>query len=403
MYLNGFYVGGPFNCSLSLPHMNVSDSEQEKTQADKEAKRHGEKQKHKPPPRTAYLISQLLFRWHFSLYKRKPFYAFGAFILDVCRFWKLSLESVACLVSLFFSPRSREGLLPAFYHFYWILVHRKETHFIYSWRAEDSGWGRRFCAMQRAVWSSGEICWKCLENSWPFSPWRAPSIIGLAVSLCSHAATLSKHKSLLPSPILLLLQTWWLPVLPYTSTALHLPSSILSCSPFISVAPPASLTPPDFSPSSPTFGLPLDLFLHSPAPVRAHIVFDSAAQLFFSLLSSSTLLSSSIRWCLCPSSSSSSSSTLNLSHIPVNPPFLVLSLRLHLSLFFPAPSLQTYLHTPSFRLNFSSSSPPPSSPSHSHSLTSSSFPCKSTSPLSFRLTYQRDWRVSVLILVDALC
>lgn len=55
-------------------------------------------------------------------------------------------------------------------------------------------------ALQRAAWNSNEICWKCLENSEPCSPRRAQSIIGLAASLCSLAASLSTHKSLLPRP-----------------------------------------------------------------------------------------------------------------------------------------------------------------------------------------------------------
>ena len=67
--------------------------------------------------------------------------------------------------------------------------------------------GAEHCALQRAARSGGEICWNCLENSGPCSPRRAPSIIGLAVSLCSLAAALSTHKSLLPSPALLLLHS----------------------------------------------------------------------------------------------------------------------------------------------------------------------------------------------------
>lgn len=54
-------------------------------------------------------------------------------------------------------------------------------------------------ALQRAAWSSGEICQTCLENSGPCSPRRDPSIIGLARSLCSFASTLSPRKSLLSS------------------------------------------------------------------------------------------------------------------------------------------------------------------------------------------------------------
>lgn len=61
--------------------------------------------------------------------------------------------------------------------------------------------GVELCALQRAAWNSSEICWKCLENSRPCSPRRAPSITGLAGSLCSLAATLSRHKSLLPSSL----------------------------------------------------------------------------------------------------------------------------------------------------------------------------------------------------------
>lgn len=86
------------------------------------------------------------------------------------------------------------------------------------------------CALQRAALNSGEICWKCLENSRPCSPMRAPSIIGLAVSLCSLAATLSTHKSLLPNSALLL-RSCWLPLLLCTSllppSTLHLPAFFL--------------------------------------------------------------------------------------------------------------------------------------------------------------------------------
>lgn len=115
------------------------------------------------------------------------------------------------------------------------------------------------CALQRAAWNGGEICWKCLENSRTCSPRRAPSIIGLAVSLCSLAATLSTHKSLLPNSALLLLCISLLP----SSTLLHLPSSFFLCLPYISVSSlclcssAALLPPPVFSPALTLFSLSL--------------------------------------------------------------------------------------------------------------------------------------------------
>lgn len=156
---------------------------------------------------TKLIWSHSPFCWHFTSYKRKHFYAFGAFMLDVCISLKASpWRGWPVWFLTFPSKKAKKGYFQPFITFIeYSCRERRPTLFILGGLRTLSR--AELCALQRAAWNGGEICWKCLENSRPCSPRRAPSIIGLAVSLCSLAATLSTHKSLLPNPALLLLHS----------------------------------------------------------------------------------------------------------------------------------------------------------------------------------------------------
>lgn len=114
MSLNGFYVGGPFNCSFSPAHEPQTASEGKKTPADKETETH----KHTPPPRTAYFISQPFFLDIFARREGNP----SMLLILLCltpvfffSFLKILLgEDGLPAFSLFLSKK----LSFTFYHFY---------------------------------------------------------------------------------------------------------------------------------------------------------------------------------------------------------------------------------------------------------------------------------------------
>lgn len=84
MSLNGFYVGGPFNCSLSPPHASLSDRQvKENTgiERNRETPREAENINYL---HTAHLISGAFFADIFPPMKGSAFMLFGAFMLDVC-------------------------------------------------------------------------------------------------------------------------------------------------------------------------------------------------------------------------------------------------------------------------------------------------------------------------------
>lgn len=194
---------------LSHLHTSLSDSQQARENTGRQRNGGGERerQKHKLPPHWAYLISQPFFVDILPHIKGSTFMLLVLLCLMSAFLWKPLLgEGGQFGFSLSLPKKLRR-------------VTSSLLSLLLNTRAEKGdplylsleGWGlwskAALCALQRAAWNSGEICWKCLENSRPCSPRRTPSIIGLAVSLCSRAATLSTHKSLLPKPALPLLHS----------------------------------------------------------------------------------------------------------------------------------------------------------------------------------------------------
>lgn len=96
MSLNGFYVGGPFNCSLSLTtHETLRQPASERKHRQTKKQWEGEKLKHKLPPHSAYLISQPFLLTFFFILK-KALLCFCCFFSWCLHFFEsFSLERVA--------------------------------------------------------------------------------------------------------------------------------------------------------------------------------------------------------------------------------------------------------------------------------------------------------------------
>lgn len=175
MSLNGFYVGGPFNCSLSHLHTRVCQTnEWGKTQADKETERHRGKQKHKLPPHSAHLILQAFFVDIFSSYKRKRFHAFCCFYAWCLHsLERFSLERVASLVShihfqKIWKKKAEKGYFEPFITF--IEYSHREKRPTLSLEGWGLGLRAAFCALQRTPQKSSGNAGKTTGPAFPREP-----------------------------------------------------------------------------------------------------------------------------------------------------------------------------------------------------------------------------------------